>query len=337
MRKITRHDIYQYGGRERVTWKRLLSSGTSLIENHRYVEKYMDKYEIGCVVNELSEKNDVCKAIRNRASSLLDMKILQNTTIENLEVPIFSPHAIPWQRCHMLFTQWDQSLLTMPILGVVGPRKMSEYGKRVVDHLITVAQQFSCAIISWGAQGIDRYVHEKAMQVDIPVIVVLAGWIAAYHASTSRGFLEQVVTSGWLILSEFQLREEPKKYTFPLRNRIIAWLSDVLFVPEAWEKSGSLITVNYAIDIWTPVYTATHDIFAQTSQGMSAYLQTGVVKPVVDISSMLCAYFTKKTTTDHTEKHHSIVCKQTMWEDIITQSHSTISDYLIADMVRQLL
>jgi DNA protecting protein DprA len=248
-------------------------------------------------------------------------------------IPTFSAHQIPWQPCRMLFTQGDQSLLSLPRLGVVGPRKMSAYGKRVVDYVVQSAQKFSCCIVSWGAPWVDRYVHDQAMRTGIPVIVVLGWGIAAYHLSSSRAFLEQVVRSGWLILSEFQLREEPKKYTFPLRNRIIAGLSDVLFVPEAWEKSWSLITVDYAIDAWVPVYTATHDIFSHTSRGMAPYLQTWTVKPVIDIEVMMAAHFT-------CTKKESEVLSSFLPPDLFSSPPSgpqTVSEYLVADMMRQLL
>jgi len=118
------------------------------------------------------------------------------------------------------------------------------------------------------------------------------------------------------VISEYKLGEKPSKYTFPQRNRLIAGLSDILFLPEAGEKSGSLITVDAALAMHTPVYATPGSIFAATSAGILKRIAQGDVKPIVDISGFLDTHFTKPTISSRPptkldltdEEHHIIAC-----------------------------
>ena len=96
------------------------------------------------------------------------------------------------------------------------------------------------------------------------------------------------------MLSEFKLDKEPEKYTFPQRNRIVAGLSEMVFLPEAGEKSGSLITVDFARQMHKPVYGAPSSIFSLSSKGLLHYMQLGLVQPVVKFEEMLDKYFGNK-------------------------------------------
>lgn len=114
--------------------------------------------------------------------------------------------------------------------------------------------------------------------------------------SSKREMIQKIIDHGWLVLSEFKLDKWPERYTFPQRNRIVAWLSDMVFVPEATMKSGSLITVDFARSMHKDVYGAPWSIFSPTSQGLGHYMQQWLVKPVVDIDEMLGQYFGKITS-----------------------------------------
>ncbi len=124
-----------------------------------------------------------------------------------------------------------------------------------------------------------------------------------------------------------------------MRNRIIAGLSDALFVPEAGVQSGSLITVDFAIDAGVPVYTATHDIFALSGKGMSTYLQTGSVKPVVDLEQMMASHFSRRAVKvdkkDQIMTGAEVICSATGQESLPGHMVS-VSEYLVVDMLRQL-
>jgi DNA processing protein len=97
---------------------------------------------------------------------------------------------------------------------------------------------------------------------------------------------------------------KPEHYTYPQRNRIIAGLSDVLFLPEAGINSGSLITANFALEMSKPVYGVPNSITAEKSKGLHELMAQGKIKMVLDMEQFLDSYFTKK------EKHSSSPIKE---------------------------
>ena len=147
-------------------------------------------------------------------------------------------------------------ILHKPLLAVVWPRRMTDYAKQVVKRLIEYAKNYDMATVSGMADGVDRLVHEESIKQGIPTVAVLGWWLAHYLKSRDHSFMQKIVDNGWLVLSDFSLKQKPRHYIFPQRNRIVAGLSDVVFVPEASEKSGSLITVDYALSMNKSVYGA---------------------------------------------------------------------------------
>lgn len=111
-----------------------------------------------------------------------------------------------------------------------------------------------------------------------------------------RHLIASIVASGGLVISEFRLFQQPETYTFPQRNRIIAGLSDALFLPEASKKSGSLITVDFAHQMGIPIYGTPYDIYSPQSQGLHEQMELGIVKPIFDAKSLFVQHFSLKKT-----------------------------------------
>lgn len=128
----------------------------------------------------------------------------------------------------------------------------------------------------------------------IPTVAILGGGLRYFLRSRRRAFIQDVLEHDGLIISEFKLDMVPTHYTFPQRNRIIAGLSDLLFLPEAGKNSGSLITVDFALSMNKDVYGAPARLTDHHSNGLLHYMQQGLVKPVVEIEEMLDQYFGRK-------------------------------------------
>lgn len=188
----------------------------------------------------------------------------------------------------------DLSLLNKKILGIVGPRMMSNYGKQVLENVFSLAPKYDLVTISGMAEGVDQCCHRLSSDFGIPTIAVLGWGIGYYMKRSKRTIIEQIVANGGLVLSEYKLWEKPTHYTFPQRNRLIAGLADVLFLPEAGEKSGSLITVDYALSMKKPVYATPNSIFSPTSFGILQYLEKGYIKPILNIEKLFSTYFPSK-------------------------------------------
>jgi len=195
---------------------------------------------------------------------------------------------------YILYSQWNKELLNLPLLAIVGPRSMSSYAKRVLDELFPILSLYNVWTISWAAIGVDTYVHALSLRYAIPTVAVLGGWLAHYHQTSQRAFLSSLVQAGGLLISEYPLRKKPEVYTFPARNRIIAWLASVVFVPEAGEKSWSLITVDFAHQRKKPIYAVMWDIFSSTSAGTNMFIEQWRIVPLQSIGSFLEKHFTLK-------------------------------------------
>lgn len=197
-------------------------------------------------------------------------------------------------RVQILYYLGNIALLNKKILGIVGPRAMSLYGKKVLETLFATADQHDMVTISGMAEGVDQLCHKLSHNHKIPTIAVLGWGLGWYLRRPEQSLIQEIVANGGLVISEFKLFEQPTHYTFPQRNRLIAGLSDFLFLPEAWEKSGSLITVDFAIAMKKPVYATPNSLFATTSTGILQYIEAGSVKPIFDLQKFLADHFTSQ-------------------------------------------
>jgi DNA processing protein len=206
---------------------------------------------------------------------------------------------------YMLYYLGNIDLLNQPILGIVWPRNHSEYARLVLDKLFSLAGNHSLVTISGLAIGVDQLCHRMSMEHNIPTIAVLGGGLRRFLRSWDRALIQQIVDKGWLVISECKLDQQPQVYTFPQRNRIIAWLSDVVFLPEAGPKSGSLITADFALAMGKPVYGVPNTIFSSTSAGVNHLIASWAIHAVTDIQIFLDTFFPR-----HTSSRHSILPKQ---------------------------
>jgi len=188
----------------------------------------------------------------------------------------------------------DISLLSKKILGIVGPRKQSEYGIHILHKLFQETKDRDLVTVSGMAEGIDQLCHHLSMQHGIPTIAVLGWGIQRYLDQPAYHIIHQIIENGGLVLSEYPADMKPEYYTFPARNRIIAGLSDVLFVPEAGKKSWSLITVNNALDMGKPVFATANSLFSPSSEGIHALLEEKKISLVYDFAKFLGKFFSRK-------------------------------------------
>ncbi|TVQ76668.1 MAG: DNA-protecting protein DprA [Flavobacteriales bacterium] len=138
-------------------------------------------------------------------------------------------------------------------IGVVGTRAATDYGRRHTQSLIEKWQPFGPAVISGLAYGIDVAAHQAALNFQLPTIGVMGNGIDKVYPSMHRRVADEMLEMGGL-LSEFPPGTKPDRQNFPMRNRIVAMLSDALVVVEAAERGGALITANMAFDYNKEVY-----------------------------------------------------------------------------------
>lgn len=134
-------------------------------------------------------------------------------------------------------------------LAVVGTREPYATVARFLAREIKKLRDTSITIVSGFARGIDRIAHEAAIDAGLSTIAVFGCGIDQTYPREHGRLRERILSANGLLLSEFEPGELPRGHHFVLRNRLIAALSHSLLVAQAPEKSGALITAQYALEL----------------------------------------------------------------------------------------
>lgn len=163
-------------------------------------------------------------------------------------------------------------------VAIIGSRDASSYGKFVSRKIAKELADKSVNIVSGLALGIDKYAHLGALDSKIgKTIAVLGTGIGDndIYPFENKKVFERILENDGTIISEFKLGTKPEKYNFPMRNRIISGLSKKIIVVEAKENSGSLITVNYALEQGKDIFAVPGNITSLNSSGTNKLIAEG--------------------------------------------------------------
>ncbi|KMT23087.1 DNA-processing protein DprA [Clostridium cylindrosporum] len=170
-------------------------------------------------------------------------------------------------------------------IGIVGARRASIYGKEVARKLAREISLNGITVISGLALGIDASAHIGSIEGSgITAAVIGSGHMHTYP-KTNKHLYNEVLKKG-CIISEYFPEQEPLKHRFPERNRIISGISKGTLVVEAGDKSGSLITANFALNQGREVYSIPGNIYSPTSIGCNKLIKEGA-KIVIDVNDIL--------------------------------------------------
>jgi DNA processing protein len=166
-----------------------------------------------------------------------------------------------------------EDLLERPAVAIVGARSCSAYGRSVARSLGRELAAAGVVVVSGMARGIDGEAHRGALEAGETVAVLGCGIDRDYpaaHAELARRICER-----GLVVSEYEPGVEPAPWRFPARNRIIAGLCPATVVVEARERSGALITADFALEEGREVLTVPGEITSALSAGTNALLRLG--------------------------------------------------------------
>ena len=155
----------------------------------------------------------------------------------------------------VLFYKGDIDLINAhrKTIGVVGSRKSSDYGNFATEKIVRELVENDVIIVSGLANGIDSIAHHSCLESGGNTIAVIANGIDECYPLENKGLLDSISENG-LVISEYPSFVCSNKENFPKRNRIIAGLSDGILVGEAKYKSGSMITVNRALEMGKEIF-----------------------------------------------------------------------------------
>ncbi len=173
-------------------------------------------------------------------------------------------------------------------LAVVGARRASEPGRRLTRSICREIASRGVAIVSGLARGIDTCAHLGALEGGGPTVAVLGCGIDTIYPPENRRLFHSISENG-AVITEYPPGTPPLAGHFPGRNRIISGLCRGTLVVEAAEKSGSLITADFALEQGREVFAVPGPVFAPTSGGVNRLLKEGahLVTSADDILSVL--------------------------------------------------
>ena len=197
------------------------------------------------------------------------------------EFPSFSilDDIYPWDLSEiynppaLLFYQGNIDLLELPKVAVVGSRDSSKLGNQSVQKIIKELNN-ELIIVSGLARGIDTAAHMAALQNGGRTIAVIGTGLDVFYPKANKK-LQSYIGKNHLVLSEYGPGEQPLKFHFPERNRIIAGLCRGVIVAEAKMRSGSLITCERAMEEGRDVFAIPGSILDGKSDGCHHLIQEG--------------------------------------------------------------
>ena len=175
----------------------------------------------------------------------------------------------------ILFAKGNLPDAKKPTAAIVGARACSPYGRIQAFRYAKIMSSAGVQIISGMAYGIDAEAHKGALEGGTPTYAVLAGGVDICYPSGNRPLYARILRENGGILSEQPPGMRARNYFFPARNRIISGLADLVLIVEAREKSGSLITAQWALDQGKIVYAVPGPVNEALSMGCHKLIYDG--------------------------------------------------------------
>lgn len=186
----------------------------------------------------------------------------------------------------LLFYKGVADLNAPRIISIVGTRSHSDYGRQVTEQLIEDLKDEEVVIVSGLAFGIDTIAHRSSVNNNIPTIGVLGHGLDVVYPSQNRSLARQMLENGGL-LTEFPSRTKPDRQNFPLRNRIVAGISDAVIVVETGIRGGSLITAELGVGYNKDVFAFPGRVTDDKSEGCNFLIKSNRAALITGVQDLL--------------------------------------------------
>lgn len=195
------------------------------------------------------------------------------------DLQLHAPLLLWYRGSVELFSKLDR------VVAVVGSRNVTHYGQRITNDLVRELVHENAAIISGGAVGVDAIAHQSALSSGGLTLAFMAGSLDNPYPSGNLGLFEQIAHEG-LLCSEMSPGSKPTRWRFLQRNRLIAAISQQVVVTEAGWRSGSINTVNHALELNRAVFAIPGPITSPASAGCNRLIRDGMASLLLDVSEL---------------------------------------------------
>lgn len=199
-----------------------------------------------------------------------DIKVI---TIEDKEYPEKLKNI--YDKPIVLYAKGDINILNDFSLAIIGCRKYSKYGEEVCTKITKEVVKNNIITISGLAYGIDSIAHRESVKLGKKTIAIIGNGLDSIYPKENTNLANEIIRNGGAILSEYIIGTRPEKMNFPARNRIISGISDGVIVIEAKKKSGTMITIDFALEQGKQVFAVPGNITSENSQGTNEVIKQG--------------------------------------------------------------
>jgi DNA processing protein len=220
------------------------------------------------------------EAIRRKDNYLKKAdQLLEEASRKNIQVLTYAGENFPGRLKSIddapmiLFAKGAVDFNPARMIGIVGTRNATEYGRTITKKIIEELLPYRPTIVSGLAYGIDIEAHRAALQHDLPTIGILGSPIDKIYPAIHKSTADHMMGSGGIV-SEFRPGSEMVPGNFPQRNRIIAGLSDALIVVEAAKKGGALITAEIAYSYNKEIFAVPGNLQSSFSEGCNNLIKS---------------------------------------------------------------
>jgi len=204
-------------------------------------------------------------------------------TINDKEYPdklkvIYDPPVV-------LYIKGNKNILNEKAISIVGCRKCSKYGENISKTIAYNLSLNNINVISGLAKGIDSFAHLGCLAQKAKTIAVVGCGLDRVYPQDNINLFNEIIKKDGAIISEYIIGTKPLAKNFPKRNRIISALGNGLIVVEAREKSGTLITVDFALEQGKTIYVVPGNIDNPNSYGTNELIKQGakVITTIHDV------------------------------------------------------
>ena len=174
-----------------------------------------------------------------------------------------------------LYIKGNKEILNNKNIAIIGCREYSEYGKACTLYFSQNLAKENINIISGLERGIDSFSHIGAIKAKGKTIAVVGNGLDTIYPKENYNLEKEIIRSGGAVISEYPIGTKAEKINFPARNRIISGMSDGVVVIEAKKKSGTILTVDFALEQGRDIYAVPGNINNINSTGTNELIKQG--------------------------------------------------------------
>lgn len=232
------------------------------------------------IVDSIGE--NVYKTLFNAANTVYIDYVMQCLKRKNVEAIAYTSQAYPERLLNtslyplVLYVKGDVSLLNAKNLGMVGSRKSLPIAISMAREFTKIFSKAGFVPVTGIAEGVDTAVIKSALSGNGKVVSVVAGGFDHVYPAANASLVDKIAEKG-LVVAEFPPEIKSERYMFPVRNRIIAGLSDGVLVVSAGVKSGTFYTADYAVEYGRDLFAVPYGVGVESGEGCNALIKRGAM------------------------------------------------------------